>query len=265
MTEPAGRPDLRQTSSAASPLSTDRALGSLLAAAVVAALLTWGPAIGVPGMKLVGYPFRLLTTLAHELSHGLAAILTGGEFVRFVMFADGSGLALTTGGWRFLVIAAGYLGAAGFAAALIRLGAIPGARRWALGMVGVAAALLSLRYGWGSLWSEQWLGGLLTTVSGVLLGGACLAVALKAAQSTVVFAVHLIAFQAGLTSLADLATLIGLSRVGGTSCNIATDARSMAALTHLPAIAWAVAWALAAGAILAWALWGALRRWDRQP
>ncbi len=239
----------------ASTATVEGALAVVLLAAVVAALLTW-----LPWLHLLAYPFRLLTTLAHEMSHGLAALLTGGRFERFVVYSDGSGVALTAGGWRFVVIASGYLGAALFGAGMIWVGAIPRARRWALGSVGVVALVLSLRYGLPSLLSRDWLAGLLTIASGSVLGGACVALALKAGRRWVLFAVHLIAFQAGLTSLADLLTLIGLANAGS---EVATDARSMAQLTHLPAVLWALLWALSAAGLLGASLWAAARRWER--
>ena len=37
----------------------------------------------------------LLSTLAHELGHGIAALLVGGGFESFVLYADGSGAAMT--------------------------------------------------------------------------------------------------------------------------------------------------------------------------
>lgn len=39
------------------------------------------------------YPLMLLSTFAHEMGHGLAAILMGGNFVEFRMWSDGSGVA----------------------------------------------------------------------------------------------------------------------------------------------------------------------------
>lgn len=92
-------------------------------AVVAAGALAW-----TPWLVLVAYPFRLLTTLVHELGHGLAAIVTGGDFLRFVVFPDGSGLAYTAGGWRLIVIPAGYLGAAAFGALLIVAGRRPRGR-----------------------------------------------------------------------------------------------------------------------------------------
>ncbi len=43
----------------------------------------------------LAYPFRLLTTIVHELSHGMVTLLTGGFFLRFVIFPDGAGVDYT--------------------------------------------------------------------------------------------------------------------------------------------------------------------------
>ncbi|MCH9652029.1 MAG: M50 family metallopeptidase [Deltaproteobacteria bacterium] len=208
---------------------------TVLAAALVAALLEW-----VPWLHWPAYPFRLLLTLVHELSHGVMALVTGGHFRNFVVFADGSGLAYTAGGWRWAVIAAGYLGAAAFGAVLILLGRHPRSSRWALGVVGVSMVLLSLRYGVPSLLTEHVLAGLLALVTGCLLGGALLWVALKAGGMATVFTLHLVAFMGAITATQDLLTLIGLS---SHATVLATDARSMADLTGLPAMFWAILWA----------------------
>src|SRR5579871_6320825 len=47
----------------------------------------------VPFLHPLSYPFMLLGTLVHEMGHGLAAILVGGQFDSFKMWADGSGVA----------------------------------------------------------------------------------------------------------------------------------------------------------------------------
>jgi uncharacterized membrane protein len=56
------------------------------------------------------YPFSLLATYLHEASHGIIAIVTGGKLLKFTIEPNGSGLAYTTGGIRFLITSAGYLG-----------------------------------------------------------------------------------------------------------------------------------------------------------
>lgn len=224
----------------------------VLYAAVVAACFAWLPWLGA-----LAYPFRLLLTLVHELSHGLAALATGGLFLRLVVSPDGSGLAYTAGGWRLAVIPAGYLGAAAFAGGLILVGSSPKAGRWALGALGAFVALASLRYGLPSLLSPDAAGGALAVVTGLALGLAFLAIAARASASWVLFTVYLVAIEAGLAALTDVWTLIGLS---GNGSDRATDARAMAEITWIPAIVWACLWALLAAAILVGAIRLAWRR-----
>ena len=72
----------------------------------VAYLITGHPTVALWVFFLIFLP----GTLVHELSHGLAALLTGGRFVQFTITPDASGLATSAGGWRWLIIPAGYLG-----------------------------------------------------------------------------------------------------------------------------------------------------------
>lgn len=55
-------------------------------------------------------PFKLITVFFHELSHGLAAILTGGSIAGISINSMQGGCCLTVGGWRWLILSAGYLG-----------------------------------------------------------------------------------------------------------------------------------------------------------
>lgn len=73
----------------------------------------------VAANSVVLYPFRLLVTFAHESGHGLSAILTGGRFLEFKVFQDGSGVAYMSGGSAFVWLQMGYLGAALFGAILL--------------------------------------------------------------------------------------------------------------------------------------------------
>ena len=203
---------------------------------------------------LINYPFRLLLTIVHELGHGLAALLTGGSFIRFVVFPNGSGLAYTAGGWPLVVTSAGYLAVALFGALLILLGRRQRWSRIALGVMGGLMILLSLRYGAPSIFNagHVW-GGLLTTFVGVIFGVFFLWVALKAAAGWIVFLIHLVAIQAGLTAFSDLTGLIGLStRFFNAPAN---DAQSMAQLTFIPAVVWAVLWVVVAVLLIGGAIW----------
>ncbi|GAB4192052.1 MAG: M50 family metallopeptidase [Roseiflexaceae bacterium] len=214
-------------------------------AALIALLLT------APWLGPLNLPFRLLSTIVHELCHGLAALLTGGTFVRFQIAPDGSGLAYTAGGWRLLIMPAGYLGSALFGALLISVSRSVRACRAVLGALGLGLLLLSLRYGVPTIFSAP-LAGLLTVISGVLLGAAFLWVAARTTPQWSALLVMVVALQSGFNAFGDLMTLVGLSANGPA---VRTDAQSMAAATGLPAILWAVLWAIMASAILGWAVW----------
>jgi peptidase M50B-like protein len=207
----------------------------------------------VPALGLLSYPFRLLITIVHELSHGLVALLTGGAFLRFAVFPSGEGVAYTAGGWRLLVIPAGYLGSALFGAGLIHIGHNARWSRAAMGVLGAAVLLLSLRYGLPSIATAQWSSGLVTVVAGVAIGAGFLWVARKATMAWTLFLTNLVAIQAGLTAFSDLFALVDLSsRFASAPAN---DARAMADLTLVPALVWAVLWAIVALALVGAAIW----------
>lgn len=86
---------------------------ALLAFCIAFVLWQFSPLVAVV------YPLRLFVTSVHELGHGMAAVLTGGEFVRFEVQSNGAGLAYSRGGIHEVIIAAGYMGTAIFGAVLL--------------------------------------------------------------------------------------------------------------------------------------------------
>ena len=56
------------------------------------------------------YPLRIFVVFLHEISHGIAAALTGGRIVAIGLTFDEGGVCITDGGPRFLILNAGYLG-----------------------------------------------------------------------------------------------------------------------------------------------------------
>lgn len=56
--------------------------------------------------------FSWQTTFFHEISHGLAALITGGRVLNIELRFSGSGVCYTSGGVRWLISVAGYMGAA---------------------------------------------------------------------------------------------------------------------------------------------------------
>lgn len=98
----------------------------------------------VPYGAYVVYPMMLLSTYAHEMGHGVAALLTGGRFHSFVMHADGSGAALTAtrpGLAQAITAAGGLVGPAIVGALMFVSAAKPRVARAVLGLFGALVAL----------------------------------------------------------------------------------------------------------------------------
>jgi hypothetical protein len=68
-------------------------------------------AIIIKQLPLVSIPFNWLESYFHEISHGIAALLTGGNVLRIQLFASGAGLCTTQGGNNLVISFAGYAGA----------------------------------------------------------------------------------------------------------------------------------------------------------
>jgi len=68
-------------------------------------------AIIIRQIPIVSIPLNWLESYFHEISHGLAALLTGGEIMRIQLFANGAGLCTTRGGLNFIISFFGYAGA----------------------------------------------------------------------------------------------------------------------------------------------------------
>ncbi len=146
--------------------STQRARLVLLASVVLTVLL-----YVVPYGRYVAYPLMLLSTLVHEMGHGVSALLVGGSFHRFVMWPDGSGMAVWSGEAgalsRALVASGGLVGPAVAAAACFALGrTIRGARGALIGLTVILALalLLVVRNLFGFIFVAVLLVGCLLTV-----------------------------------------------------------------------------------------------------
>lgn len=99
----------------------------------------------VPFLQPVAYPFLLLSTLVHEMGHGVAAIFFGGHFESFKMWADGSGVASLSGQFggfsRAMVSAAGLVGPAVLAGVFFMMMKSEKRARIALATFGIILAM----------------------------------------------------------------------------------------------------------------------------
>ena len=62
-------------------------------------------------LPLIKLPLRWLETFFHEMSHGLAALITFGRPVKLEIQWSGAGMMTSRGGWRIPTLLAGYMGA----------------------------------------------------------------------------------------------------------------------------------------------------------
>ncbi len=112
---------------------------------VAAALLTFGLSF-LPLAGLITYPLRLFSTFIHETGHALAALLTFGDVHHLAVFPNGSGVTYTSGGWRFAISSAGYLGTTLFGAWMLLSARKESSARWALGITGAEVVLMTALY-----------------------------------------------------------------------------------------------------------------------
>lgn len=217
-------------------LFRQRALVIALVAFLVV-LVLWN----VPQLDFILYPVRLFVTFVHESGHGLAAILTGGHFENFRVDPNTAGVALTSGGWRWLVLPAGYLGSALFGALLFYItNTVPYPRTISLVLAILVAAITLL---FTDLLSTAWLVG---------LGGALVLLALwrYADRSVNLLVLDVLAMLTGLNVVLDLVALITHSdaAMGVLLNDAAAFSRDVAPV--LPATVWAVLWTVIAVVML---------------
>jgi hypothetical protein len=176
------------------------------------------------------FPVKAFVVLLHEAGHAAAAIVTGGSVDRIELTAELGGLCVSRGGWRPVVLAAGYLGSMLFGGSI--LVAAARSRRdarlaVALGLAVVVLTVVLVRTAFGILF-------------GVLFGAGLLA----AARWLPDVANDVLLKFLGLCSVAyavmDIKDDLVIRTVPG------SDAWQMSHELFLPAVFWGVLWLVAA-------------------
>ncbi len=177
---------------------------------------------------VVVWPLRVFVVLLHEVSHGLAAVLTGGRIVAIELSPQEGGLCTTAGGWPFVISSAGYLGSALFGALFLHLGfrGKPRAHRAATALLGAALVLLTL------VWVRSAFGFVYGLAAGTLLFG----VARWLPEGASSFVLRLLGVTSLLYAPWDIASDLLLRSVP------ASDASALARMTGVPAVVWGVLW-----------------------
>ncbi|MES9993413.1 MAG: M50 family metallopeptidase [Candidatus Thiodiazotropha sp.] len=121
-------------------------------------------ALVIKAIPLIHLPLDWFQTFFHELSHGLAALVTGGRIHQIQIAFDTSGSCLTSGGWLPMVLFSGYAGSALWGSLIYLSVSARQAKNIALSL-GLLVALAGLL--WVRDWVTPWI--LLTIVAMFLL------------------------------------------------------------------------------------------------
>jgi hypothetical protein len=218
---------------------------SLIALAVV--FIVWN----IPALDFALYPFRLFVTFVHESGHGLAAIVTNGEFIRFEVMEDGTGLATTRGGLRAAILPAGYLSAALFGTLLFFVtNRVPYPRLIALALSG-GLVTLSLLYGQTSQ---------IALVVGCAFAAALAVMGLLATRYIIVLVLNILAMMTALNAVLDLLFLtrnVSARTPDGRVLNDAAAFSTEVMPQTSPAL-WAWLWAAISLALMLYAVYRSL-------
>ncbi|HUQ05755.1 MAG TPA: M50 family metallopeptidase [Kofleriaceae bacterium] len=209
----------------------------------------------VPGLHFIATPLLYLSTLVHEMGHGVGALLSGGEWADFHMFKDGSGYARTTRGSDFamaLTCAAGLVGPAVAAAVFMAMGLRARLARYALGATGAFFALSLV----------LWVRGSFGVAFVAIVAAACLGIALKASHETARIALLFFATQLAL-SVYSRGDYLFEDYVDGQMSDgkrTASDVQMMSDALGMPYWFWGLTCAAFSAAVLLGALWLYMRQ-----
>ncbi|KAI8871693.1 hypothetical protein GQ42DRAFT_154254 [Ramicandelaber brevisporus] len=131
---------------AITPNDEQKKLLYVIAGYIVGILILWN----VPYLKMIIYPFKLVTVSFHEFGHAFAGVITGAKIHSITIEPDEGGLTQMTGGNPCCTIPAGYLGSSLIGALMIFCGFNTIASKVCTVVVGVA--LLATMW-----WARNWL------------------------------------------------------------------------------------------------------------
>lgn len=175
-------------------------------------------------IPLIGLPFIYLSTIFHEISHALVALLTGGQIIEFVLSPNGSGHVVSRGGNNFLIAFSGYFGVTLWAILLFQVGRKNSLTQFTVGtLILLFSATLLL-----------WVNNIITA----LILGAVIAmlvfILLKTSMKLITYLSQAIAILVLFNAIKSPLYLIDGRDLG--------DGAMLADLTWLPEIAWVSIW-----------------------
>ena len=98
------------------------------------------------------YPIKVFVVLLHEIGHGVVAVFTGGHIKEINLSSNLGGECWSAGGWRFLVLPAGYLGSLFFGGLIMVTAARTKWDKWISMMIGI------IIFGFTVVYVRSWFG-----------------------------------------------------------------------------------------------------------
>jgi len=218
------------------PVAVDKMGLTWLVGAAIATVVLWQ----IPGGDYILYPFTILATWFHEMGHGLAAQLLGGNFLKLLIFENGSGVAFHNGALFFgslgqaIVAAAGPMGPPIAGSALILASRRFQTSHWSLIVLGSLLLLSTL------IWVRSLFGWFAIPLLGILILG----IGLRTPHWVQGFTVQFLGVQACVSTYHQLDYLFMSQAVVGGQLNY-SDSSQIAQNLFLPYWFWGALMALA--------------------
>lgn len=206
----------------------------------------------VPYGRTIIYPFGLFATWAHEMGHGIGALVTGNSFLELELYRSLGGQALTAGadGWSQVVVSAmGLLGPAILGALVMIAGSRTRTAPYVLGALSIAVLLSTV----------IWVRNLFGFFAMVAIGAALALVARFGSETLRIVLAQLLAVQLALSawSTRDYLFIDGFERDGR---RLVSDTGKIADELFLPYWLWGGLIGGLAIVIIGWAFWTAWLR-----
>jgi hypothetical protein len=189
------------------------------------------------------YPIKVIVVFFHEISHGLAAILTGGSIGAIRVDPNLGGVTMTWGGSSFLISSAGYLGSMVWGCAILIAASRMKSARPLMGALGLFLLAMTLLY----------VRNLFGFVFGGLVGAAMLFMASKASDSLNDFVLKFLGFTSCLYVVLDIKEDLLMAHPQSAQ----SDAFALQQMTGIPALFWGGLWFLLALVALGFSIYAA--------
>ena len=187
-------------------------------------------------LPYINVPFKWFESYFHELSHGIATLMTGGIVSHIQLFPNGAGLCYSQGGNAVMIAFSGYFGAAIWGYLIFLLATWRDGIRITLSILALTILVSVI------LWARDLLTiAILLCLSGLIL------LPLKLKNSRPLNSLlRILGLMIILNAMASPMVLFGLAGQG--------DAVALAQMTWIPAWCWVVIW-LAVSCGMLWLSW----------